>query len=247
MNIKYTFMVIFSIAILLCTSCSEEERNHPLMSTTIRGSGVMETQSRTVSDFDEVVLSAAGEVNISFGSPQTVSVTVDKNIMSYVETVLTGSRLDIRIKNGVNAMDYYLVVNIVVPQLKNLELRGAGSITGQNLLRTDDINLTLTGVGSIDLYTEASIVNTLFTGPGTVTLRGTTDNHICTMSSMGTLRAFDLATGVTAMTLSGSGNAEVNVSDTLRANLSGLGSVYYQGNPTIIDVRTGLGRVIDAN
>ncbi|MDH3890461.1 MAG: DUF2807 domain-containing protein [candidate division Zixibacteria bacterium] len=245
----YTKQAVLMVAVIamLCVSCSEDNQSNPLTSSTIKGSGVLETESRTVGDFDELTLSAAGKVNITFGVPQSVTVTVDDNIMPYLQTGHSGSHLDIRVQDGIDARDYDLVVDLVVADLKALELAGVGSMGGHNTLQTEHIDLALTGAGTIDLDVEVSTVSTLFSGPGSLTLTGTADTHTCEMSSAGDLHAFELSTGTTDVTLSGVGSAEVNVSESLDANLSGLGSVYYRGNPTITGTDTGLGGVIDAN
>ena len=57
----------------------------------------------------------------------------------------------------------------------------------------------------------------------------------------------DAQTRVADITISGSGSAEVNVSEQLDIKISGSGDVYYRGNPSInIDI-SGSGDVKDAN
>lgn len=235
------------IAALLLVSCTSETRINPLNSTSIGGSGVMVTENRSALPFDELVLSAAGEVHITFGAPRSVSVTVDDNIMPYLETAHSGPQLDIKLLDGTSAHDYDLTVDIVVEDLQSLRLQGAGRILGSNLLQGDDVSLALTGAGTIDLNLEVDMINTLFTGPGTIMLAGSATKHTCQMTSPGALKAFELATQNTFIALGGPGSAEVHVTDTLYASLSGIGSVFYRGDPVITGSQSSVGRVIDSN
>ena len=245
MNTKQVALAVALLA-ALCLSCGGGDDN-PLAPTVIQGSGVPTTESRTVAIFDEVTFTAVGDVNITFGLSQSVSVTVDDNIMQYIQTVHSGSQLIIRIQDGINANDYGLSVDIVMADLDAANLTGVGSIVGQNLLPTDDVSLSLSGVGTIILDLEANSVTSILSGVGNIVLSGAVDNHISILSGVGDLNAFNLETDTTIFTLSGQGSAEVNVTGFLNVTISGIGSVFYRGSPTINAVITGFGQVIDAN
>jgi len=49
------------------------------------------------------------------------------------------------------------------------------------------------------------------------------------------------------ITSTGIGDCEVNVIHILNVTISGVGNVYYKGNPTITSNITGLGQLIDVN
>jgi hypothetical protein len=249
MNSKYVIIFVTAIA-LVCVSCSDNESDYslnPFDSTKIKGSGIMTTQARDIPDFNELIINAAGEINITFGSPRSVTVIVDDNIMSYIETVHQSNKLEIIIEDGIDPVDYDLVVNVVVPSLSELTLGGAGTITGTNTLQTDHVDLTLDGVGSIDLSVDVTSLNTNFTGPGNITLSGSSVNHECEMSTVGRLKAFDLTTSKTLIDLRGIGKAEVHATDSLNVDITGLGKVYYQGYPVISGDNKGPNNVIDSN
>ena len=53
----------------------------------------------------------------------------------------------------------------------------------------------------------------------------------------------DLVTAEGGVSVSGSGNAKVNVSDRLDAEISGSGSIIYLGDPEISAITRGSGRI----
>lgn len=67
-----------------------------------------------------------------------------------------------------------------------------------------------------------------------------------TFSGAGNILAFDLISETTIISLSGTGKAEVYVDQLLDVTITGAGSVYYKGKPTIIQNITGSGSLIDA-
>ena len=90
-------------------------------------------------------------------------------------------------------------------------------------------------------------IRTSLSGVGIVDLAGLADYHRCYNSAAGTISAFDLITDTTVANLSGVGNVEVYVTDSLHVSIGGVGSLYYKGDPTIVQEITGTGSVIDAN
>ena len=54
--------------------------------TAVRGSGNVVTQERQVSGFDSVALSGVGEVFITQGDKESLTVETDDNLMRYIQT-----------------------------------------------------------------------------------------------------------------------------------------------------------------
>ena len=61
----------------------------------VRGSGDLVTESRQVSDFDRVALSGSGQVVITQGAEEGLSVEADDNLMQYVRTEVSGRTLEL--------------------------------------------------------------------------------------------------------------------------------------------------------
>jgi hypothetical protein len=96
--------------------------------------------------------------------------------------------------------------------------------------------------------TVPSINNIDLTGVGDFFLTGPDQNELTiTLTGVGNIDAFELRTDTCNITFSGVGNCKLFVTDLLSGTLSGVGNVYYKGNPEINLNVTGAGRLIDSN
>jgi hypothetical protein len=247
MNRKAVWLVVM-VAVVAGLSCSDDPRD-PVSPepTRIIGSGDMVTEARTVAEFTGVVLDMVGSVAVNQGASVAVSVTVDDNIMQYVETAVIDGRLVIRPRGGVIISEYDLDVDITIGDVEELTVEEVGSITTGGIV-VEDLSLNINGVGSITTAILGTRLSTNMAGVGSITIfDGWVAEHDCDISSTGSLSAYDFFTDTTRITISGSGSAEVRVQDRLEVGISGSGNVYYLGSPSIFTAITGTGSVIDAN
>lgn len=84
-------------------------------------------------------------------------------------------------------------------------------------------------------------------GSGSTSISGEVVDLELSLSGSGDFKGLDLRTTRATVELSGSGSAEVQVSELLNAELSGSGSVEYVGNPAVKQVTSGSGRVQKAD
>lgn len=72
-------------------------------------------------------------------------------------------------------------------------------------------------------------------GSGSLRLRGEASDYTATIQGSGSINAFDHATRTTIVTVSGSGTAEVFVTEQLDVTIDGSGNVRYRGDPTNVN------------
>lgn len=88
------------------------------------------------------------------------------------------------------------------------------------------------------------MVTTKLSGSGSITLEGYCQNFESQISGSGKIHGYALVANSANATISGSGDLEIFVNNTLTANISGSGSVRYKGNPPIVNSNiSGSGRV----
>ncbi len=242
---KKVIAVIFAVLILLSTSC--RDRSPASSSDVILGSGNLVTEVRTVGIFHSLELNAVGNIDITFGPEQYVSVSADDNIMEYITTIVSGGTLTIGIEPGIHVTSLNLTVDLTMTDLEELSHSSAGTILGENTFNGDSVILNSSGAGDMRLDLEVAQLNSTFTGAGNIFLSGKADQHQISITGAGNLHAFDLITETTTVNLTGVGSVEVNVSQLLEVTIAGSGSVYYKGYPTIIQNITGTGSLIDSN
>jgi hypothetical protein len=187
----------------------------------VRGNGHIETDDRTVSAFTEIDAGGAFEIEWQSGSP-ALHIITDENLLSYVESDVSGDVLHLRTHEQIWPTHGIKVV-ISSPTKTGARIRGAVKLTAKQL----------TGP---KFALEAS-------GASRVSLDGNVDELLADMTGASELDASGLQTKTAEISTTGAGDAEVAVAETLKVAITGAGKVSYSGNPTIEKHITGAGSV----
>lgn len=123
-----------------------------------------------------------------------------------------------------------LKLYVSIKSITDLQVNGGGKIVSENSIAADDLVLGVAGSGSIDLDLKGKNLKTDISGSGSVTLKGYASSNDVTMGGSGNLHAFNLELESAKVKLSGSGLAELNVTNTLDALVVGSGSLKHKGN-----------------
>jgi hypothetical protein len=196
----------------------------PFWSTMVTGSGHVRSEQRTVSGFDHVAFAGDGELTITQGSVDSLIVEADDNLLPYLTSSVSANTLHLGRQSNVTFLSATTITFIVtVKQLQGLTMSGAGNATVNNLV-VPSFHVTLSGAG------RARII-------------GSADSQSLSLSGAGTYDGSGFATKSATVEVNGAGNALVEVSETLTATVSGVGSVAYIGNPKVTQHITGAGGV----
>jgi hypothetical protein len=187
----------------------------------IRGNGRIKTDDRTISAFTEIDTGGAFEIEWQNGSP-ALSITTDENLLSYVQSHVSGNTLHLRTDEHVWPTHGIKVV-IVSPTRTGARIRGAVKLTAKQL----------TGP---KFALEAS-------GASQVSLDGNIDELLADMTGASELEAIGLQTRTAEISTTGAADAEIAVAETLKVAITGAGKISYSGNPTIEKHITGAGSV----
>jgi hypothetical protein len=187
----------------------------------IRGNGHIETDDRTISAFTEIDTGGAFEIEWQSGSP-ALRITTDENLLSYVESDVSGDTLRLRTHEQIWPTHGIKVV-ISSPTRTGARIRGAVRLTAKQLTGP---KFVLEGSGA-----------------SRVSLDGTVNELLADMTGASQLDAGGLQTKTAEISTTGAGDAEVAVAETLKVAITGAGKVSYSGNPTIEKHITGAGSV----
>jgi len=198
----------------------------------IRGNGNVKTEDHNVSGFKNVDCSASADVYITQGEPAGVKVEGDDNLLPYIEITQEGDRLIIRDRSHVNLDPTDgLKIYITSPEYNTIDASGAGDIVGQTkITSSDELNLRLSGAGSIHMEVNAPTVDCSLSGAGSAYLKGQAKNVDIELSGVGSTHCYDLQAENTKVDVSGVGSADVFASVKLDATVNGVGSINYKGN-----------------
>lgn len=233
----------------------------------VRGSGHVISENRAVNGFDKVTLSGIGEVILTQGTTESLSIEAEDNLVPYFETTVRSGTLEIGIKSGMVVSvqpTRPVVFHLTMKDVRGLNLSGSGSINVPGAVKTDQLELKISGSGAINLnsvtagvlattITGSGSVNvsalaaktlaSTITGSGKVTLAGHVMEQLLVVNGSGKYEASNLDSQTMAITVRGSGNSVIKAALALDVNISGSGDVRYYGNPKVNTSISGSGKV----
>lgn len=235
---KTTIILCLAALTSLVTGCN---------TNVLVGSGRVTTETRAVSDFNAVALSGIGDLTITQGETEALTVEAEDNLVPYLKTEVRDRTLTISIdqRNGLTMLTPTKPVrfNLSVKNLASVDLSGAGRIVAGEL-KSDQLRIGISGAGSValDRVQAASVTSTL-SGAGGLKLSGQVTNQTVNLSGLGGYEAPDLSSQAARVTISGAGSATVWARDSLDVTISGAGSVNYYGSPRVQQNKSGAGSI----
>jgi hypothetical protein len=235
----------------------------------IRGSGAVIREERAVSGFQRVALTGAGDVIITQGDAEALTVEADDNLMAYIETEVSDGTLSLGFTREVGNRNVRpsekIRFHVTVKAVDGLDLLGAGDFVG-TLLQAERLEVFLAGAGDVQIdgleavrlevvlagagdvridALEAEKLVVKLNGAGSVELAGHVVEQGIYVNGAGDYRAGDLESQGATVELNGVGNARVWVRDTLDVRIPGVGSVAYYGSPQVTKEISMVGRLVD--
>jgi hypothetical protein len=232
----------------------------------MRPQGATVTQTIPLENFHGVELAIASDVTIHKGEIQEVKITGAQNIIDNIERNVNGGIWKIRFDECVrNEGD--LSIDITIPELSQASISGSGNITTTDtfsgrdqfvatiagsgsiyaLCNATNVDVAIAGSGDIHLYSQATRVDADIAGSGDIFLNGACTSIDAGISGSGSILAFEMPCDDASVDISGSGNCELTVANSLDVKISGSGNVLYKGNPTVDVQLTGSGTVKHVN
>src|SRR4051812_23731330 len=132
-------------------------------------------ESRKVENFTKIALRVPGKVILKQGTPQSVEIEGDKDILKEIETNVEGSKLSIE-RDGKwkdwNS-DKKITIYITVEKVEGLSVSGSGSLETQNKINAADVDIAVSGSGSLTADIDATgDIDADVSGSGDVELNG---------------------------------------------------------------------------
>lgn len=121
-------------------------------------------------------------------------------------------------------------IYVSMKNVTELQVNGGGKIQSENSIASDYITLGVSGSGSMDVDIKGNTVKAEVSGSGNLTLRGYATSLDASLSGSGNLKGFECPVETGKVRVSGSGSAEINVSNSLEAYVHGSGNVKHKGN-----------------
>ncbi len=121
-------------------------------------------------------------------------------------------------------------VYVSMKDISALQVNGRGRIISENSIASDDLELSLTGSGSMEIDVKGRKLTSEVSGSGSILLKGYATSNKISISGTGSLNAFNCELENATVRVGGSGIAEIKVSESLEVYVMGSGSVRHKGN-----------------
>ena len=207
-----------------------------------------EKETRDVDSFSSISLSISGDLYLSQGNETKVVIEAERKILDLIRTEVDGGKLKIKFQKGTWNIRSNKQIKIYVstPDVEGLFLSGSGNIKAETQIKTEDLDFSISGSGSIvidDLV--ASDLEGHISGSGDIDISGseTLETMEISISGSGDLFAENLKVNDVEIRVSGSGTCKVFAVSELEVSVSGSGSVYYKGTPRVNARVSGSGKV----
>ncbi len=182
-------------------------------------------QIRPVTPFSTIRTQGALSVEVVVGSAHSITVKGDDKYMEKIVTDIAGDELLISYKDkkSIRISDELKVI-VTMPNLSKFKMEGAG-LTTVSKISGDRFDLSYEGVGLLKVSGKVNHFKLRAQGIGFVDAKGLQ------------------AESVDAV-VEGIGSVEVTATDKLKANVQGIGSLTYFGNPkSVSKVADGIGGI----
>jgi hypothetical protein len=221
---------VAACGLLLVIGCAFATGEGEYGSRWIVGSGLVTTENRVVPSFTGIEVEASGDVELSQGLIQSVTVECDDNIQPVVKTEVIGQVIHLGIKTGTSVRRMTrLHYRIVVPRIDSIVISGSGGLRASTTLQADSLSLSIRGSGGIEASVNAARLTSSIGGSGDINLSGTANDFSVTIDGSGSVRARSLQAAAADIRINGSGSAQVTASDTIGIRINGSGDVEYGG------------------
>ncbi|MCB0762790.1 MAG: DUF2807 domain-containing protein [Flavobacteriales bacterium] len=221
-NLVSTFILALAFALIHqgCIDC-------------VQGEGEQVSESRAVVDFEVLRLDCSADVEIRenlISEKNSVEVFAQENLLPYIKTTSEGKKLTIDVEGCISHTEPIRVV-VYTNGLDKIIHNGSGSLSTQNALRGDELDVVHDGSGEMTLQFKGKELSVSQNGSGDLVLSGSVQSFELDADGSGDSDASLLKAEVVDVSNDGSGNVSVNVEHELSINLSGSGDVRYKGDP----------------
>jgi len=214
---------------------------------------IRKTESRQVEGITRVILRDYGQLHISQGDNESLSIEGPEELLKMVQTTTRDHELILDIHGGWFDKAWRAITStfegkplkyfLSVKELTGVYVSGAARVKIVHL-KTNQLSLILKGAGEIIIPSlKAEHLEVELPGAGIISLAGQVIHQQVTIKGAGSYDTPKLESKEGKIFLKGVGRATVWVTDHLDATVDGVGSIDYYGDPITRKRITGLGKI----
>lgn len=241
---KKLVLCAMAAGLMLLTSCVNFDLGRKIKPSDVIVEKEYTMEAFTAMDVDvvanvEYVQSEQGDYRVKLKAPD--------NYINLFNFEVEDDELEIDFsRHNVNIVTDNVMITVYAPMINKLENSGVAGITIDGMkgpmLRIDN-----SGVGTLKLKDLAiDKLSAECSGVGSIKMSGVADKVILRCTGVGSIEAKHLKARCLKGEVTGVGGIECNVTDSLKAVVSGVGALKYTGDPKSTSLnRTGVGAIAE--
>ena len=203
----------------------------------IKGSGKLIKETRVVENFNAIKAGGAFNINVIKGSPQSLIIETDDNLMELITSKVKNGELKLSTDGNINNSTK-MNVYITIPSLKALDLSGACELTSESRFESDNMEIEQSGAASSFIKIHCNKLDIDISGAANINISGYSQKLEAEVSGASNINAYDLEVENAVIDCSGAASTKITVNKSLNGEASGASSIKYKGNPKNVDIRT---------
>lgn len=197
------------------------------------------TETRNVSNFKGVDVSAGIDLYITMGETESVKIVADDDIIEKIITEVKDGVLHIYVKqngwfnwSGNETRKAY----VTIKELNRIEASSGSDVNSENTLKGEELKINVSSGAEVevDVYYKNLDVNT--SSGSDAKLSGKVKNLRASASSGSDINAKELESVTCKASASSGSDVTVSVSEELNASASSGADVNYYGNPSVKEI-----------
>jgi citrate lyase gamma subunit len=225
-NLKYFLVIILTLGITVCADGQ--------IRRTVYGNNHVIKKEREAGKFTGLKVSSGIDVYLKQTGNESIAVEADENLHEYILTEIRDGVLHVYAEANIRHAEMKRVY-VTMKEINSLKTSSAGDIIGETPVKTNNLELSASSAGDIKLEVSAKEIEADISSSGDITLTGEADILNVSLSSAGDLNAYGLEVREADVSASSAGDADISVSERLKARASSAGDINYHGNPKYVD------------
>jgi hypothetical protein len=186
-------------------------------------------------------------------SPQIEIVGSEETSPKDIITEVKNGKLSIRLKdedknrkwkmNSKNGMPKLI---LTYQKLESIENSGVVNLKAEKVIKCENFKFSASGAGNFEVDFDVAKLSVDMSGAMNLKVSGKATEQTYNLSGAGSIEAYNLVGDKVVVDMSGAGSAQVHAKKYLDAEISGVGSITYKGNPERVKAESGIFGSIDA-
>lgn len=203
-----------------------------------------ETETRSLSDFNEISVGEAIDVTLVPGNKNEAVVKVRNIDLEDVETDVRGGTLKIEL-SGNRYRNIDVEITLTYKSIDGIRVSSAADVVTKGAIKSPSLDILVSSAANAVLEIAAEKIDVEVSSSGDLELTGKTNSQRVSVSSAGDYDAYDLSCEEAYVRASSAGSARINASKKIDAKASSAGSIKYRGEPDKVYVNSSSGGDVD--